>query len=126
MMRRAHSTTFRKALAAAAAAGLAAAVLGLSGCSRRQMNYQIAEAIGTDGKYENNEPVETPKMKEQRAAQEQSESEEQNVSKILQTAGFPAILPWTAVWQRPESSMRRATQRLRPGMETSPICVFRP
>ena len=90
MMRRAHSTTFRKALAAAAAAGLAAAVLGLSGCSRRQMNYQIAEAIGTDGKYENNEPVETPKMKEQRAAQEQSESEEQNVSKILQTAADQA------------------------------------
>lgn len=55
MMRRAHSTTLRKAAAAAAAAGLAAAVLGLSGCSRKQMNYQIAEAIGTDGKYENNE-----------------------------------------------------------------------
>ena len=90
MMRRAHSTTFRKAAAAAAAAGLAAAVLGLSGCSRKQMNYQIAEAIGTDGKYENNEPVETPKMKEQRAAQEQSESEEQNVSQILQTAANQA------------------------------------
>ena len=51
MMRKAHSPVFRKAAAATAAVGLVAAVLGLSGCSRRQMNDQIAEAIGTDGKY---------------------------------------------------------------------------
>ncbi len=45
---------------------------GLTGCSRAQQNYQIAEAIGTLGKYEGNEPVETPKMK---AAREMEESE---------------------------------------------------
>ena len=48
----------------------------LGGCTRSQINYQIAEAIGTDGKYENNEPVETPKMAEQRKLLEESESEE--------------------------------------------------
>ena len=37
--------------------------LGLTGCTRTQMNEQIAESIGTLGMYENNEPVETPKMK---------------------------------------------------------------
>lgn len=48
------------------------AMLAGSGCSRSVRNYQIAECIGTLGKYENNEPVETPKMK---AAREQQESE---------------------------------------------------
>lgn len=58
------------ALAAAAAAGTL-----LTGCTRSQMNYQIAEAIGTDGKYPGNEPVETPKMKAQRLLMEESESD---------------------------------------------------
>lgn len=68
----------------------AAAALTLTGCTRSQMNYQIAEAIGTDGKYENNEPVETPKMKEERAAQEQSESDEQHLTEVLDQAAQEA------------------------------------
>lgn len=60
--------------------------LYLTGCTRSQMNYQIAEAIGTDGKYENNEPVETPKMKEEREASEQSEAEEKNLTEVLDKA----------------------------------------
>ncbi len=60
--------------------------LMLSGCTRNQMNYQIAEAIGTDGKYENNEPVETPKMAEQRKLLEESESEESSLLAILEEA----------------------------------------
>ena len=50
--------------------------LGLGGCSRSQMNFQIAEAIGTAGMYENNEPVETPQMAEKRKAQEESDRAE--------------------------------------------------
>ena len=42
------------------------ACLTLSGCARSVLNYQIAESIGTLGQYENNEPVETPKMKAER------------------------------------------------------------
>lgn len=38
----------------------------ITGCSRAKMNRQIAEAIGTVGMYENDEPVETPKMKSRR------------------------------------------------------------
>ena len=64
----------------------AAAMLLISGCSRSQMNYQIAEAIGTDGKYENNEPVETPRMAEQRRIQEESESEEEALMSVLERA----------------------------------------
>ncbi len=41
------------------------------GCSRRIINYQVAESIGTLGKYDNNEPVETPRMRE---AREQAEA----------------------------------------------------
>ena len=58
----------------------------LGGCTRSQINYQIAEAIGTDGKYENNEPVETPLMAEQRKLLEESESEEASLMEVLQEA----------------------------------------
>ncbi len=58
----------------------------LGGCSRSQMNYQIAEAIGTDGQYENNEPVETPRMAEQRKLLEESESEESTLMVVLEEA----------------------------------------
>ena len=62
---------------AAAAAGLIAGSIILSGCSRAVMNQQIAEAIGTTGRYENNEPVETPQMKVERELREaESEAEE--------------------------------------------------
>ena len=71
-------------------AGLLAAVLAagmlLSGCSRSQMNYQIAEAIGTDGMYPNNEPVETPQMAQQRQMLEESESEEEALLAVLAQA----------------------------------------
>ena len=55
-------------------------MLAGSGCSRSVLNYQIAECIGTLGEYENNEPVETPKMKAAREQQE-SESELENVKR---------------------------------------------
>ena len=58
----------------------------LGGCTRSQINYQIAEAIGTDGKYENNEPVETPVMAERRKLLEESESEEASLLTILEEA----------------------------------------
>lgn len=51
----------------------AASVTLLGGCSRSVLNYHIAECIGTLNQYENNEPVETPKMQAER---EQRESEE--------------------------------------------------
>ena len=51
----------------------AASVTLLGGCSRSVLNYQIAECIGTLNQYENNEPVEPPKMQAER---EQRESEE--------------------------------------------------
>ena len=43
-----------------------------TGCSRATINYQVAESLGTLGQFENNEPVETPKMREQR---EQAEAQ---------------------------------------------------
>ena len=58
---------------------MSAALLLLGGCSRDAINYQIAEAIGTVGQYENNEPVESPQMKEQRL---QKESEEELTGRI--------------------------------------------
>ncbi len=49
--------------------------LMLGGCARSTINYQVAEAIGTVGQYENNEPVETPKMQLEREQRELEESE---------------------------------------------------
>ena len=66
-------------------AGLMGMML-LTGCSRSQMNYQIAEAIGTAGQYENNEPVETPKMAAARKLVEESESEEEGLVAVLDEA----------------------------------------
>ena len=60
--------------------------LGLTGCTRTQMNEQIAESIGTLGMYENNEPVETPKMKAEKEIQEAKQEEEDNVSEHLDKA----------------------------------------
>lgn len=75
----------RRGTTALLAAGCAAALL-LGGCSRSQMNYQIAEAIGTAGMYPNNEPVETPQMVLQRQMLEESESEEEALMTILNQA----------------------------------------
>ena len=58
------------------AGALCAAALLLGGCSRETINYQIAESIGTVGMFENGEPVETPRMKEEREQREALESEE--------------------------------------------------
>ena len=65
--------------------------LGLGGCSRSQMNFQIAEAIGTAGMYENNEPVETPQMAEKRKAQEESDRAEAELVSVLDRAGKLAL-----------------------------------
>ncbi len=58
----------------------------LGGCTRSQMNYQIAEAIGTAGMYPDNEPVETPQMAMQRQNREESESEEEALTTVLAEA----------------------------------------
>ncbi len=58
-------------------------LLCLAGCSRSVLNYQIAESIGTLGRYENNEPVETPKMKMEREQREQESEEEQALLDVL-------------------------------------------
>lgn len=76
----------KKNVFAAALACALGTTLMLGGCTRSQINYQIAEAIGTAGKYENNEPVETPKMAEQRRLLEESESEEASLMEILAQA----------------------------------------
>ena len=76
----------KKRILAAALAALTGASAMLGGCTRSQINYQIAEAIGTDGKYENNEPVETPMMAEKRKLLEESESEEASLLEILDSA----------------------------------------
>ncbi|MFR8547539.1 MAG: polysaccharide deacetylase family protein [Lachnospiraceae bacterium] len=64
---------------------LAAVLLG-SGCSRKVLNYQVAECIGTLNKYENNEPVETPKMKAEREQRESEEAVEKGKEKVLKQA----------------------------------------
>ncbi len=81
----------RKNIFTLTAAWVLGSAIMLSGCSRSQMNYQIAEAIGTDGKYENNEPVETPKMAEQRRLLEESESEEAYLMGVLAEAEKHAL-----------------------------------
>ncbi len=58
----------------------------LSGCSRATMNEQIAESIGTLGMYENNEPVETPKMKAEREMQEVKDAIEEEVTEHVEKA----------------------------------------
>lgn len=58
----------------------------LTGCSRASMNEQIAESIGTLGMYENNEPVETPKMKAEREVRETKEKEAQVVTEHVEKA----------------------------------------
>ena len=68
----------------------AAAVFG-SGCSRKVLNYQIAECIGTLNQYENNEPVETPKMKAEREQRESEETVEKGRLEVLEHAQQQAL-----------------------------------
>ena len=76
----------KKAKVNAILACMCAAAVFLGGCTRSQMNYQIAEAIGTVGMYPNNEPVETPQMVIAREMQEESESEEEALMAVLREA----------------------------------------
>ena len=68
---------------------IAAAALCV-GCSRETINYQVAEAIGTLGMYENNEPVETPRMRQEREQREALEAEEAAFAQSLSEAEFLA------------------------------------
>lgn len=61
-------------------------LLILTGCSRAEMNAQIAESIGTLGMYENNEPVETPKMRSEREMQETKNAIENDLVGHLELA----------------------------------------
>lgn len=69
----------------------AAAMTLASGCSRSVLNYQIAECIGTLDKYENNEPVETPKMKAERERQESESALSKEKDKALAEAADLAL-----------------------------------
>lgn len=64
----------------------AASTVLLGGCSRSMLNYQIAECIGTLNQYENNEPVETPKMKAERERQESEAAVEEEKTAMLEEA----------------------------------------
>jgi hypothetical protein len=64
---------------------------GASGCSRSMLNYQLAECIGTLDMYENNEPVETPKMKAQREQQESEAALEEERVAVLEEAETMAL-----------------------------------
>lgn len=69
---------------------LGALALVCTGCSRSTINYQIAEAIGTVGMYANNEPVETPRMREVREQEEQQVKAEEQLQKQLEKAMYLA------------------------------------
>lgn len=69
---------------------MAAAAAGLAGCSRSVLNYQIAECIGTLDQYENNEPVETPKMQAEREQRESEEALEAEKTAALEEAAAMA------------------------------------
>ena len=63
---------------------MTALTLVLCGCSRDEINYQLAESIGTVGEYENGEPVETPKMKQEREQKESQEAADASFDEQLQ------------------------------------------
>lgn len=65
---------------------LTGALFLVSGCGRETLNRQIAESIGTTGKYENNEPVESPQMKAERELREVQQAKEAELQKILDEA----------------------------------------
>ncbi len=73
----------KKQIRGAGLTAITAACVLLSGCSRAQVNYHLAESIGTVGKYENDEPVETPQMKAARMAAEAQSEEESQVQQQL-------------------------------------------
>ena len=67
-------------------AGLLGSIWFVAGCSRSTLNYQIAVSICTVGKYENNEPVETPKMAEERKQREEAQERESELQAQLDDA----------------------------------------
>ena len=69
-----------------------AVMAGCSGCSRATLNYQIAESIGTVGLYENNEPVETPRMKAEREEREAAQQEEEQFQEQVSQAEALAFI----------------------------------
>lgn len=81
----------KKAVKILAGLTAVAAVTTLSGCARSVLNYQIAECIGTLDKYENNEPVETPKMQAERERRESEEALESEKTDALDTAATLAL-----------------------------------
>lgn len=79
----------RQRLLAVLAAG---AVLTLcTGCSRSVLNYQLAECIGTLGEFEDNEPVETPKMQAERIQRESEAAMEAEKTAVLERAAALAM-----------------------------------
>ena len=75
-------------------AGLMGIAVLSTGCSRSTMNYQLAESLGTVGKYENNEPVETPKMEQERLQRESEEAKEAGILEYLNGQEFTAHSVW--------------------------------
>ncbi len=82
----------KRGILAALAAGIA--ILGTGGCSRSMMNYQIAESIGTVGMYEDNAPVETPKMQAERELEEAEAAAEEERLALLSQAETLAAGYW--------------------------------
>lgn len=68
--------------------------LGTCGCSRSVLNYQISESIGTLGEYDNNEPVETPKMQADREIEESEAAVEEARVQVLEEAAALAEGYW--------------------------------
>lgn len=75
-------------------AGLLGSAILCTGCTRSAINYQVAESIGTLGQYENNEPVETPKMKIEREQKESAEAKETKLQGQLDEAAALAEGYW--------------------------------
>lgn len=61
-------------------------ILILTGCTRKEINRQVAESIGTLGMYEDDEPVESPKMKADKLIKERKEAIEQEVAVHVENA----------------------------------------
>ena len=90
-----------------------------TGCSRATINYQIAESIGTVGMYDNNEPVETPKMKAEREAREAAEAEEQQFAaqmaeaeKMAATYEYEEAIAYLEQMEKTERTAERIDQAL--------------
>jgi len=62
------------------------ALTALSGCSRASINAQVADVLGTSGMYENNAPVESPKMKAERELREVEDAKLKEMQELLDTA----------------------------------------